>query len=202
MLLLPSVTSDTKIEITKSTEENKNVSEIEFTLSGTSDSGREISLTAKTGLNGTVRFDAVPIGKYTISENGETVNTAYLVSKDKSVEVTYGETSNVIFTNLEKKGFVERRIAQEKKALEATINAFFREFSQGSLQFFAQPLLTNDIVHALRHINHMKTSLLNYTHKNTIFPCKTITSRTWKLMCGLFYIIYSFYLKHCINQFH
>ena len=41
-----------------------------------------------------------------------------------------------------KKEDLERRIAQEKKALEATMNAFFREFSQGSLQFFAQPLLT------------------------------------------------------------
>lgn len=40
-----------------------------------------------------------------------------------------------------KKEDLERRIAQEKKALEATMNAFFREFSQGSLQFFAQPLL-------------------------------------------------------------
>lgn len=40
-----------------------------------------------------------------------------------------------------KKEDLERHIAQEKKALEATMNAFFREFSQGSLQFFAQPLL-------------------------------------------------------------
>lgn len=41
-----------------------------------------------------------------------------------------------------KKENLERRIAQEKKTLEETMNAFFREFSQGSLQFFAQPLLT------------------------------------------------------------
>lgn len=41
-----------------------------------------------------------------------------------------------------KKEGLERRIAQEKKALETTMKAFFREFSQGSLQFFAQPLLT------------------------------------------------------------
>lgn len=41
-----------------------------------------------------------------------------------------------------KKEDLERHIALEEKALEATMNAFFREFSQGSLQFFAQPLLT------------------------------------------------------------
>lgn len=41
-----------------------------------------------------------------------------------------------------KKEGLERCIAQENKALETTMKAFFREFSQGSLHFFAQPLLT------------------------------------------------------------
>lgn len=44
-----------------------------------------------------------------------------------------------------KKEDLEKRIAQEKKVLEATMNAFFREFSQGGLSFFAQPLLTTTL---------------------------------------------------------
>lgn len=41
-----------------------------------------------------------------------------------------------------KKEDLERRIIAEKKALESSMNAYFREFSQGSLTFFAQPLLS------------------------------------------------------------
>ena len=40
-----------------------------------------------------------------------------------------------------KKEDLERRVQEEQKALDNTTNAFFREFSQGSLSFFAQPLL-------------------------------------------------------------
>lgn len=41
-----------------------------------------------------------------------------------------------------KKENLEKCIDQEKRALETTLNAFFKEFSQGALPFFAQPLLT------------------------------------------------------------
>ncbi len=41
-----------------------------------------------------------------------------------------------------KKEDLDRRIATEKKALTDTTNAYFREFSSGSLAFFAQPLLS------------------------------------------------------------
>ena len=41
-----------------------------------------------------------------------------------------------------KKEDLERRIAIEKKALTETTNQYFREFSSGSLPFFAQPLLS------------------------------------------------------------
>ncbi len=40
-----------------------------------------------------------------------------------------------------KKEDLERRIALEEKALESTMTAYFKEFSQGALPFFAQPLL-------------------------------------------------------------
>ena len=41
-----------------------------------------------------------------------------------------------------KKEDLERRIKEEQKALENATSAYFKEFSQGSLAFFAQPLLT------------------------------------------------------------
>jgi len=51
-----------------------------------------------------------------------------------------------------KKEDLERRIATEKEALERMISIFFKEFSKGSLSFFAQPLLTrtNDFLSAVK----------------------------------------------------
>lgn len=40
-----------------------------------------------------------------------------------------------------KKEDLERRVKEEQKALDNTTNAYFKEFSQGSLSFFAQPLI-------------------------------------------------------------
>lgn len=40
-----------------------------------------------------------------------------------------------------KKENLERQISLEKKSMEAATNAYFKEFSQGSLVFFAQPLV-------------------------------------------------------------
>lgn len=49
---------------------------------------------------------------------------------------------NQTTTTLQKrKEDIERRIATEQKALADTTNQYFREFSDGSLSFFAQPLL-------------------------------------------------------------
>ena len=40
-----------------------------------------------------------------------------------------------------KKEDLERRISSEQKALDSAVNAYFREFSQNAMPFFAQPLL-------------------------------------------------------------
>lgn len=51
-----------------------------------------------------------------------------------------------------KKEDLERRIATERDALEKMIAIFFKDFSKGSLGFFAQPLLTrtNDFLSAVK----------------------------------------------------
>lgn len=60
---------------------------------------------------------------------------------------------NQTTTSLQKKKEdLDRRIAEERRALEISVNAYFKEFSQGSLAFFAQPLLktTSDFLKEIR----------------------------------------------------
>ncbi|MBR1421853.1 MAG: hypothetical protein IJ571_00210 [Ruminococcus sp.] len=94
------------IHAVKRTEGDYNVANIKFILSGTSDSGREISIEAVTDENGDATFENVPIGTYTITEDGETVPAAYLVADPEEVTVTYAETTDVTFLNTEKTGSI------------------------------------------------------------------------------------------------
>ena len=87
------------IKVQKRTEGMTDIEGIKFILSGTSDSGREIRLEAVTDKNGVATFDNVPIGTYTITEDGQSVPTGYLVADPQSVTVTYAETKDVTFIN-------------------------------------------------------------------------------------------------------
>lgn len=87
------------IQIQKKTEGMTDLGNIEFILSGTSDSGREINITAVTDENGVATFAGIPTGTYTITENGETVPTGYLTADAQVVEVFYAEETSVVFTN-------------------------------------------------------------------------------------------------------
>ena len=87
------------IQVSKRTEGMTDISGIEFILSGTSDSGRDIRLTAVTDKDGKATFSNIPIGTYTITENGDTVPTGYLVADDQTVQVFYAETTNVVVNN-------------------------------------------------------------------------------------------------------
>ena len=93
--------------IQKVTEEMKNIADIEFTLSGTSDTGRTITMTGTTNADGIVEFHDVPIGEYTISETASTVNTAYVVAENDVLRVDYAKTTEKKITNDEKKGSVK-----------------------------------------------------------------------------------------------
>ena len=95
------------VEVTKRSEGDKNVSNIKFTLSGTSDTGREISIDAVTNSEGKATFKNVPIGTYTITEDEQTVPYAYLTAEKQTVTVDYAQTSNVTFFNSEKEGTIE-----------------------------------------------------------------------------------------------
>ena len=94
------------VHVVKRTEGDLNVEGIKFVLNGTSDSGREIVLEAVTDENGNAVFENVPIGTYEITEDGETVPSAYLVAEPQTVEVLYAETTDASFLNLEKTGSI------------------------------------------------------------------------------------------------
>lgn len=87
------------IQLQKRTEGMTDISGIEFILSGESDSGRQIEIRATTDENGQATFNNIPIGTYTITENGETVPTGYLVADEQSVQVIYAQSTNVVVTN-------------------------------------------------------------------------------------------------------
>lgn len=95
-----------EIKVTKTTVGNINVSGITFNLRGTSDSGRDIDIPAVTDENGVAIFSEIPIGTYTIYEDGKTVPTAYLVADPQNVTVTYAETKEVPIENKEKTGSI------------------------------------------------------------------------------------------------
>lgn len=88
------------------------------------------------------RIQASEVKRTTVSEQFEGCKSQINHYEGRKEQLDAILRDNQTTSTLQKKKEdLERRIAQEKKALEATMNAFFREFSQGSLQFFAQPLL-------------------------------------------------------------
>ena len=80
------------IQIHKKTADMSNVEGIRFILSGVSDTGREIRIEAVTDKDGLAKFEGVPVGTYTITEDGSTVPYGYLVADSKQVTVTYAQT--------------------------------------------------------------------------------------------------------------
>lgn len=87
------------IQIHKKTADMSNVEGIRFILSGISDTGREINIPAITDKDGIAKFENVPIGTYTITEDGSTVPYGYLVADSKQVTVTYAQTVDTDMVN-------------------------------------------------------------------------------------------------------
>lgn len=95
------------IVVHKTTEGQKNIEGIRFILSGVSDTGREIRIEAVTDKDGLAKFENVPIGTYTITEDGSTVPYGYLVADEKEVTVTYAETVDTDILNAEQTGTIQ-----------------------------------------------------------------------------------------------
>ena len=94
------------IKVTKTTTGNLNVKDIGFIVKGISDTNSDIERELFTDENGEALFENLPIGKYTVTEDGSTVPAAYLVADSKQVTVEYNETAEVSFENEEKTGSI------------------------------------------------------------------------------------------------
>lgn len=95
------------IVVHKTTEGQRNIEGIRFILSGVSDTGREIRIEAVTDKDGIAKFENVPIGTYTITEDGSTVPYGYLVADEKEVKVEYAQTIDETILNNEQTGTVQ-----------------------------------------------------------------------------------------------
>ena len=101
------------IKVQKSSENGKNVENIKFILSGKSDAGDDISIEGITDAQGVAEFKDVPIGTYTITEDGESCPTAYMVCDPQSVTVEYAKVTDVSFLNKLKKGSIKVQKSSE-----------------------------------------------------------------------------------------
>lgn len=87
------------VKVHKKTADMTNVEGIRFILSGISDTGREIRVEATTDKDGLAKFEGVPVGTYTITEDGSTVPYGYLVADSKQVTVAYAQTVDTDMVN-------------------------------------------------------------------------------------------------------
>lgn len=87
------------VKVHKKTADMTNVEGIRFILSGISDTGREIRIEATTDKDGLAKFEGVPVGTYTITEDGSTVPYDYLVADSKQVTVAYAQTVDTDMVN-------------------------------------------------------------------------------------------------------
>lgn len=95
------------IKVTKTTTGNLNVKDIGFIVKGISDTNSDIERELFTDENGEALFENLPIGKYTVTEDGSTVPAAYLTADEQEVTVEYNKTSEVAFENIEKTGEIK-----------------------------------------------------------------------------------------------
>lgn len=87
------------VQVHKKTDGMTNIEGIRFILSGVSDTGREIHIETVTDKDGLAKFEGVPIGTYTITEDGSTVPYGYLVADSKQVTVAYAQTVDTDMVN-------------------------------------------------------------------------------------------------------
>lgn len=87
------------IKVTKSTTGNLNVKDIGFIVKGISDTNSDIERELFTDENGEALFENLPIGKYTVTEDGSTVPYGYLVADSKQVTVAYAQTVDTDMVN-------------------------------------------------------------------------------------------------------
>ena len=114
------------IKVTKTTTGNLNVKDIGFIVKGISDTNSDIERELFTDENGEALFENLPIGKYTVTEDGSTVPAAYIVADEQEVTVEYNETAEVAFENIEKTGSIRVQKRTEGQKNVSDIKFYLR----------------------------------------------------------------------------
>ena len=114
------------IKVTKSTTGNLNIKDIRFVVKGISDTNSDIERELFTDENGEALFENLPIGKYTVTEDGSTVPAAYIVADEQEVTVEYNETAEVAFENIEKTGSIKVQKRTEGQKNVSDIKFYLR----------------------------------------------------------------------------
>ena len=114
------------IKVTKTTTGNLNVKDIGFIVKGISDTNSDIERELFTDENGEALFENLPIGKYTVTEDGSTVPAAYIVADEQEVTVEYNETAEVAFENIEKTGSIKVQKRTEGQKNVSDIKFYLR----------------------------------------------------------------------------
>ena len=114
------------IKVTKTTIGNLNVKDIGFIVKGISDTNSDIERELFTDENGEALFENLPIGKYTVTEDGSTVPAAYIVADEQEVTVEYNETAEVAFENIEKTGSIKVQKRTEGQKNVSDIKFYLR----------------------------------------------------------------------------
>ncbi|MEE1154055.1 MAG: VaFE repeat-containing surface-anchored protein [Acutalibacteraceae bacterium] len=95
-----------KLRVVKTADDNV-IENVEFKIFGTSNSGAEISISAKTDVNGEAIFDNIPIGRYTLSEVGQA--DRYVTVIDSDFDINWDETTTMLVNNELKKGEIRTK---------------------------------------------------------------------------------------------
>ena len=139
-----------------------------FRLTGTSDSGEKIDLTAVTGKDGKAVFQNVPIGSgYVLSE--ENTPDRYVVPEDQTVDIEWNKVTNKSFTNTLKKFRVQLHKSDAETATaqgDATLDG-------------AQYTLYNEQGKELETL-----TITDGIAVSGYYPCQTITIRETKAPVG------------------
>ena len=139
-----------------------------FRLTGTSDSGEKIDLTAVTGKDGKAVFQNVPVGSgYVLSE--ENTPDRYVVPEDQTVDIEWNKVTNKSFTNTLKKFRVQLHKSDAETATaqgDATLDG-------------AQYTLYNEQGKELETL-----TITDGTAVSGYYPCQTITIRETKAPVG------------------
>ena len=163
------------IEVQKTTEGMVNLEGIKLILEGTSDTGRAIRIESTTDANGLATFEHVPVGTYTITEDGTTVPMGYLTAESTSVTVEYAEMTEVVIYNAEQSGSIvinKSTVDNNDEAIDDI--TFILEGTSDTGRFIRREAITDD--NGVATFEHVPVGTYTITEDGTTVPMGYLTA--------------------------